>query len=485
MLARWLRSRLLMIVVVALLSIGLLPLLLLGGLGIRTYEARSLETIDQTSDLLNEAALQDLQARSSEVAFQVARFMELRERDVLNLASFIPDENNYLEFAEARQGIVWAVDPRTEEETLLSLSLYRQVVFLNRDGMERVKVENVCFPPYPFDCVLELSQDLRDVSDPASLSFPGEDLFAQLRQLTEGEVYVSLPTGNYVPLSQAYGGQRNRFGARYEGVVWLGTPIYVGGQLLGYGVLALDQTHLIEFVAHLDPTGDRPVVELAPQLGNFAYVLNPQGAALAHVEHSRIAGRMSDGSPAPAISAENPLGVIDFSAMGFLNPTFPNLLQRAERQPSGVLGRVETPSEAPRSLAYAIIPYYTGPNYDTNRGFGVVVTSVDSGALNVGTDLFTTRVRNDVQALIAQFGGTIGLVTLLIVGFALFMAVRVVAPVRSVTHYAQKLEQDGLDAAEIAELRAGGATPRWRNWRAPSGPWPKRSRPASAKLPSC
>lgn len=447
---RWLRSQLLVITLLAVLLTSVVPLLVLGWFGLQSYENRSEAMIDRTSTLLDDMALRNLEFRASDTAYRIGNFLQQRENELREVAVLPRDAQAYLDFMESRRGAIWLND--FNQEVTLELPYYREIAFMDVYGQEMVKVENVCFV-YPLDCVPEVAITLRDASNPANTTYQSEDYFVRAQTLQDGEVFVSRPTGFYVLPEAAYRGAQNPNGQRFEGVIRFVTPVFENEQRIGYVMLALDHTHLLEFTTHNDPTADRPVLDVEPTLDNLTYLIGSDGATMGHIVHSNIAGVDERGKPVPFFTENKPAGPGNFYRMGFLSPVFPQVMNLGRQRSQGTIERFEI-NGLPRSMAYAVIPYYGGDLYDGDLGFGMVIVSVDYNAMHIGTDVFTTQISNDLNDLVGQLGGLITLTVLLVGVFATFMAVRVVNPVRNITQYVHQMESNTLSDKAIARLKA-------------------------------
>ncbi len=449
----WLRSRLLLIAVITLLVTSVAPLLVLGFVGLQSYQERGDDTVDESKALLDEKALNDLEARAADIAVALASFLRSREHDVQVLATLPRDLDTYLHFASANTREVWLVNPDTRQQEYVDLALYRRVAFVDLDGQEVLSVENDCLPPYPLDCEILEAFELRNLTD-ARYWTPTD--WEQVTQLGEGDVYVSRPIGDYVTADQAYRGDErlDKGGQRFEGRLHFVTPIFEDDEKIGYVTLSLDHTHVLEFTAHVDTTGRTPLVAIDPRIDNFAYMVGSDGVTIAHVRHSSIAGLDPQGNQVPFIAEgdEPDAGPGNFYTMGYLSPVFPQLMDRATMVTHGVVERYEV-NENAKSLAFAVIEYNTGPNYESDLGFGLVLVTSDFEALRVSRDVLAAQIESDLETLTAQLGGLVGVAVLLVAVVTFLMGAVVVTPIRSVTRFSEIMEQRALTDEEIASLR--------------------------------
>ncbi len=453
----WFRSRLLQLLIVALLITSIPPLVVLGAVVLQSYQERGQQTIQTTSSLLDERSLNGLETRAIDAANSLASFLKERENDLRTLSALPRTQDAYLTFAKANTGDLWTINPDTDQEIHINLPLYREVSFIDPNGLETLKIVNTC-TPYPFDCQLAPADSLRDVSNPANTTYQSETYFKDAQALGRDQIYVGQPIGRYIPFAGAFKGEQFPSGQRYEGVIRYLMPVYDGANLQGYVMLALDQTHVIEFIAHLDPTSNTPLPIVDPRLNNIAYVVAPNGSVVAHVSQSNIAGVDAKGQPVPPFTQADPTdGPGNFNQMGFLSPVFPDLMNKAIQQPQGIVPNYSVHSvgspDLPRALAYATIPYHTGPNYIDPRGFGILIISMDAQNLHVVAGSIAAQIDHDLAVLAGQMSALVVLAIVLAILLAFILAQRVVAPIRNITRYAQLMEQRSLDDHEITRLQ--------------------------------
>lgn len=446
----YLRSRLLLVTVVILVFTAVVPLALLSFFGLRDYQTRGQSDIDVATELLNERSQSILEGRAAGTAYALAAFLRERDSDLQSLAQLPRTAEAYLTFAQSRRSEIWSIAPGGEE-IRLQHPLYRELAFLDSSGQEQIKIETVCFL-YPWDCEIEIADNLLDVSDPANTLFHREDYFIQAQQLEEGEIYVGRPTGYYVSPDQSYKSGQSSTGERFEGIIRYITPIYEGDELQGYAVMALDHIHVMEFTAHLDPTSTILLPIVDPQPDNIAYIVGSDGAAIAHLLHHNIAGIDRTGQRVPFMTQET-AGPGNFYEMGFLSPVFPELMDRVIVQPQGIVERYEV-NGLGRSLGYSLIPYFTGPNYDGNHGFGMVIVSMDYEALHIGTEVLAAQLSTSLNELTAQFGSLILLAIFLVIMVTILVARGIVVPLRELTNYSQALEHRTITDDEITLLKS-------------------------------
>ncbi|HLA43015.1 MAG TPA: cache domain-containing protein, partial [Aggregatilineales bacterium] len=319
---RWFQSRLLLLILLALLIVSVIPLTFMGTIGLDRYEELAQKTIDLNASQLNENSLDAMESQAANTANQLAIFLRQRDTDLRMLSNLPRIPEAYLEFAQSRQGEIWTLTPDTKTEIRFNLPLYREVAFINLAGQEELKIETEC-QSYPADCSVMVSSNVINVSNPADTTFGTEEYFIKAQQLRAGEIYAGRPIGYYIPSVVSFKGAQLLSGQRYEGIIRYITPVYENEAKIGYVTLALDHTHILEFIHHTDPTADRPLPAINPGSNNFVYIISSDGSAIAHVEHSNIAGVDRFGNPVPPFNETQPNGPGNFYEMGFLNPVFP------------------------------------------------------------------------------------------------------------------------------------------------------------------
>ena len=208
------------------------------------------------------------------------------------------------------------------------IPLYDEITFIDLYGNELVKVSasgstKVNYP---------LSRIKRDVSRRENTYVKAETYFAELRDLKPGEIYVSDVIGAYIgtnyigmytpqvlqngvpaahpnvdllneigklpqkeflkeAASQAYAGRENPNGQRFEGIVRWATPVTdERGAIIGYVTLALNHDHIMEFLDHQTPMGERYTELPSAFEGNYAFIWDYKCRNICHPRHHSIVG---------------------------------------------------------------------------------------------------------------------------------------------------------------------------------------------------
>ena len=198
--------------------------------------------------------------------------------------------------------------------TYQTVSLYDEITFIDLTGQEVVKVLAQDSPKvnYPMD------SKKKDVSKKENTYIKAETYYDQLAGLAPGEIYVSDVIGAYVgsnyigmytpdivaaaaadrgydieydPEAQAYAGEENPNGQRFEGIVRWATPVTDGqGQKIGYVTFALNHDHIMEFVDHQTPMSERYTELPSAYEGNYAFIWDYNCRSICHPRHNSIVG---------------------------------------------------------------------------------------------------------------------------------------------------------------------------------------------------
>lgn len=309
--------------------------------------------VHDASGALNASAVENIERMSTDTANRVADFLYARDHDILLLASLPLSQDTFQAFGDSRNspvvdtgnwvlsddGASWVLlDPVTQEEaggtstnkenedengfhyrpptvfSTIDLPLYDEISFIGLDGVEQFKyvAPNSSKVHYP------MSSQLKDISKPENTYVKAESYFEHLKTLALGEIYVSDVIGAYVgsnyigmytpnnvsaaandrgyaidysPEEQAYAGEENPNGQRFEGIIRWATPVAgEDGQIIGYVSFALNHDHIIELVDHITPMNERYVQLPSANEGNYAFIWDYQCRSIAHPRHHSIVG---------------------------------------------------------------------------------------------------------------------------------------------------------------------------------------------------
>ncbi len=251
-------------------------------------------------DLTQDSFRRFMAARTREVIdhgpWQLARDKEWWEP--INETRPVPDEVGPL-LRENQIGFHYR--PPDTHDIKARRPLYLEITFLDKDGMEKLKVTTSPL----------LSKELRDVSRSENTYCKAEDYFPRLQALEDGEIYVSDVIGPYVPSridglylpgraetagipfepeQSGYAGKENPVGKRFRGLMRWACPVVRDGKRIGYLTLALDHSHLMAFTDHLVPTEKRVSPIPDASAGNYAFIADYEGKIIAHPRQYHIIG---------------------------------------------------------------------------------------------------------------------------------------------------------------------------------------------------
>ena len=455
---RWLTSGLLLRILSALLIVSVAPIYVIITFTQQSYQNTQAQVVTQSQKALDTKAIQGLEARSIMLANSVSDFLDNRENDLHFLASQTPDIQAYMNFGLAQNGNLWTIKS-DGQETHFEMPIYREIVFVDMNGVEQIKVSNDC-KEYPFTCSMKKDDQLKDVSQPANTLYKSETYFSESAKLKPNEVYIGSPIGLHLPPEIAYASAQYRPGERYRGVLRMTAPVIQDGKRIGTLVMAIEMLHLMEFTAHVAPSNPLPQAEIDAREADFSYMINPEGWAISQPRHFNIYGVDENGQPVKGIN-ESDQNQVDnlyrpgnLSQMGFIDPSFPELVLRNQKGENGMLWTKENK----RALIYATIPYFSG-QYKTPAGFGLMILSTDGGRLHVDAEVLSKQFDNKLQSL-SQF--SIRLITVTLLGvliLAVLLARTIVSPILRLTNVAKLIEAGQWDKVNAASLEkiGGGA----------------------------
>jgi PAS domain S-box-containing protein len=309
--------------------------------------------VEDSSVSLNNSATENIERMTTDVAAKTAEFLYGRDDDILYIAGIEPSEENYRQFAETKLGRLiksgeWTLAPDgmswipvdipspaaaggkssnnenndmdgfhyriPETFEYESVPLYDEITFIDLEGNEQVKFvsPNSTKVNYP------LNPEKRNVLDRENTYVKAETYFSALQNLKPGEIYVSDVIGAYVgsnyigmytpevvgeaaaargydieysPEAQAYAGEENPSGERFEGIVRWATPVTDdNGAVIGYVTFALNHDHIMEFVDHITPMNERYTELPSAFEGNYAFIWDYKCRSICHPRHHSIVG---------------------------------------------------------------------------------------------------------------------------------------------------------------------------------------------------
>lgn len=458
---RWITSGLLLRILAALLVVSVAPIYGIIQFTQNSYVETQTDVVTQSQSALDEKSLQGLRARALGLAGMVAAFLEEREDDLRYLAVQPPDLQTYLAFGSSKNGHLWTI-MQDGQEIRFEMPIYREIAFVDLNGLEKIKVSNSC-SEYPFKCRVVADPELRDISKPANTLYKSEDYFSKSSPLKPDGIYVGMPTGFYLKPEVAYASAQYRQGQRYRGVLRLTAPVMENGKRVGTLVLAVEMLHVIEFTAHVAPSNPAPQAEIDAREADFSYLINPEGWAISQPRHFNIYGVDENGQPVKGISAEdaaledNLYRPGNLKQMGFIDQTFPELTRRNQKGENGMLW-ANPWGQHKRALIYATIPYFSG-QYHTPAGFGMVILSTDGGRLHIDAEVLSKQFDNQLRDL-SDFSLRLIVITMIgVLILATLLARTIVSPILHLTGAAKSIEDGKWDSAQISALDhiGGGA----------------------------
>ncbi len=345
----------------AILAVALVPLGLQALLGL-TFIRRTGSLAGQASqDALDARSTEALELRAVETAAAIAAFLSEREADLRTLALLPRTERAYLAFAAPRQRELWFLEQG--RETRRKTALYAEIAYVDPLGAERIKIS---------EGRIAGRTELRRISDPKATTFGSETYFADAQRLPLGKVHISYLTGFYVSRREVAAGER------FRGVLRFAMPV-ADGSTKGVLVLTLDGRHLESFTDHIVPTEQRFAVRPDPKSGNYAYLIDSRGAAIAHPDDSLQWGLARDGQPIPHATRREEIGErpVLLQELGFADERLASIPARAAAGQAGSLSY--TWAGQHKFVAFAPIPYFGGP-YTPPAGFGWVGISAELSA---------------------------------------------------------------------------------------------------------
>ncbi|MDR0623645.1 MAG: response regulator [Treponema sp.] len=293
--------------------------------------------VDDSVRALNNFATDDIERISTDMAKRVADFLYDRDRDILYAAGLRPGGDLYRHFIENKRrdlvksgewelsadGSSWVPSkPASEPKTAVSSNrendtnfryrppddfetesrpLYLEMTYIDLEGNELIKATS---SP-------RMDSGLKNVADRRNTYVKAETYFAELKKLKPGEIYVSDVIGAYVrsrligmytpetaaarglefrPEEEAYAGEENPRGKRFQGLIRWAAPVMENGRIAGYVTLALDHDHLMEFTDHTTPMRERYTELPSAYEGNYAFIWDYKCRSICHPRHHSIVG---------------------------------------------------------------------------------------------------------------------------------------------------------------------------------------------------
>jgi hypothetical protein len=338
---------------------------------------------ENTVNVLDNKAQEDIKARAVNTATQVANFLMDCNKD-LQVATIIPStEAVYKQFVSENKKPVWVKNDGKIQQVLIPL--YKEMALIDKNGNEQIKIVDG-----------QVSKKLVNVSNPANTTYKTEDYFAKTKNLNRSEFYVSPVTGLYVDKAAFEKGQR------FSGIVRFATPVFNQNGFAGIITLALDYRHLAEFTHHLVPTQAGKVFETSVASGNYAYMVDHRGFVISHPSDFHIVGLNHDGAIVPTLSEQNATELakkgaeaLNMFQLGFLDPNIFKITKEAAQGKSGVLmykyGGIN------KFVAYAPVNFYAS-NLPAPAGFGWIGLGLEVEKYNEAATKLSQNIEKESKA---------------------------------------------------------------------------------------
>lgn len=294
-------------------------------------------SIEDSIRYLDKKSQNSIERVSFEIANNVANFLYERDNDLLFLSK-IPLNNKILnEFNKSKQRDIiihgdykyndksntWESVKKEKKEIRLKntadldenkkefsfhdplkletkkIPIYKEINYFDLNGKEIYKVS-------------QINNELTNISNKKNTYVNSETYFEEIKDLKQGEIFVSDVIGEYVkskvignftkektekqkiefrPEDHAYAGKENPLGKKFEGIIRFVTPIFKDNKKVAYVSLALDHEHIMQFTDTSNPVSPNAKQSISNAgEGNYAFMWDYEGKNISHARDYFIVG---------------------------------------------------------------------------------------------------------------------------------------------------------------------------------------------------
>jgi HAMP domain-containing protein len=426
-------------VLLAIVIAGLLPFTGVALIALRGYHAASIGAERTTANALDDASSAALRQRTQQTASALGSFLDERADDTRMVALLPPDPAIIAHFA-ARTQPLWYVTgtPAQPEEHHDSFPLYRELLAVDRTGRVIVRVADG-----------KVASDLGDVARASTY-------LATARTLAPDALSVSHLSRLYTPEPADQSERLPGDGyLSFDGVYrFIAARRLADGTFDGAVMLALDARFVMEFTAHIVSTqADRAVVWSDFASGDYSYVLDDEGFAIAHPQLWAVRGDDADGHPVPAAGSPAELRDHPLSDAlgGWIDPNRPVLFANGLAGKPGSLTATNTAGTVTLKT-YAPVPFAEG-SYRERGVFGVVVIGASLAEFHQPASGVSAIIDRERGSFSSEMGWVACVGLLLSVLAGILISRMLVRPLRALTAVAEKLKQGVLDEEPLIAIR--------------------------------
>lgn len=359
-------------VYLAFLSLSILPLIILSYISIYSIKETGRKLIDDSIGNLEKEEEKRLTKEAENYARIVSEFLNERANELKELSSQPLKEKNIQLFYETKKGKVWHAIKTAEgiKEVKQYLPLYKEIAFIDVNGNEKIAIKNGRLVP---------ANLLKNVALPVNTTYLNEDYFRKVKQLKNGEIYLSELKGFAMTKKDQIGDAAKpedvKGGKHYDGVLRFSTPIYENNVFKGILTIALDHIHLQELTIHIDPRYGSNTVYAGYESGNYAFIFDINGWIISHPKYWDLPGVYKNGKEKRYMTVKSSKQDIDkgyegfnLDYAGFISEGYPIAAKEVREGKKGIV-TVTNVGGVRKVMAYAPIICNLKP-YDKLKVFG-------------------------------------------------------------------------------------------------------------------